>query len=417
MKRTIPDQTTFADYVLHSKHMDRHDRPYRCRQPECTELEGFTYSGALLRHQRQVHGRLSGPKDQLWCTVSTCKRHSGRGFTRKENLDEHLRRVHGITTAGGVTSTGHQDSRPSTNKTSSISNVDAEREIKHVIERQDARDNAHWGIQHVWSCGTTGQRSAILNRMSPDSYHHPQHPARGNANLAAQTQSSPPRLRSTSQALTPAIRATTERPYTSDVQWLFQDSDHIPETSLHPPYPYANAPYIDHENQSYVDASFSAVSPEVQVQGPPPQVGQVGQMAPQDGSASPITNYSAPPPPQVDRFIQMGPLCGFVSPIEMISSSSSPSSSSSAMSTGVTQQNGRKRSHEDAFPRSPGQTAKSECSMRTLKVRELSARTIEHPVDSNDHEKSTENFSGVQALLLRWFEASAAAVVLGSFDG
>jgi hypothetical protein len=30
--------------------------------------------------------------------VPGCKRHAGKGFTRKENLDEHLRRVHGFTT-------------------------------------------------------------------------------------------------------------------------------------------------------------------------------------------------------------------------------------------------------------------------------------------------------------------------------
>lgn len=77
--------------------MDKHDRPYRCPQPQCAKLQGFTYSGGLLRHEREVHGKHGGPKEQLRCTVADCKRHTGKGFTRKENLNEHLRRVHGIT--------------------------------------------------------------------------------------------------------------------------------------------------------------------------------------------------------------------------------------------------------------------------------------------------------------------------------
>ena len=324
--------------------------------------------------------------------------------------------MHGITTAGGVTSTGHQDSRPSTNKTSSIGNVDAQSEIKHVIERQDTRNNALWGNQ-IWSWGPTGQRSAILDRMPPDGSHPPQTPARDNDNLAVQTQSLPPRPRSTTQALTPDIRAMTWQPYTPDAQVQPQDSHHTSETSLHAPYTYVNAPHVNHDNQLYADASFSTMSTEDQIQGPPPQVGQVGQMAPQDGIASPISEYPALPWPPVKYLIQMRPRSGTASPIEMGSPFSRSSSPSSAMSTGRLQQNGRKRSHEDAFPRYLGQTAMPESPMRPLKIRELSARATEHPVNSNDNGKSIENLSGVQALLLRWFEASAAAVVLRPFDG
>jgi hypothetical protein len=84
--------------------MDKHDRPYRCPQAQCAKLQGFTYSGGLLRHEREVHGKHGGPKEQLRCTVPECKRHAGKGFTRKENLNEHLRRVHGIT---ATTDTSH----------------------------------------------------------------------------------------------------------------------------------------------------------------------------------------------------------------------------------------------------------------------------------------------------------------------
>jgi len=77
-----------------SKHMDKHDRPYRCDHPSCAKLQGFTYSGGLLRHEREVHNKHGGPKAQLMCPYESCKRHVGKGFTRKENLNEHLRRVH-----------------------------------------------------------------------------------------------------------------------------------------------------------------------------------------------------------------------------------------------------------------------------------------------------------------------------------
>ena len=40
-----------------SKHMDKHDRPYKCAADGCEKLPGFTYSGGLLRHEREVHGK------------------------------------------------------------------------------------------------------------------------------------------------------------------------------------------------------------------------------------------------------------------------------------------------------------------------------------------------------------------------
>ncbi|KAG0646294.1 Cell wall transcription factor ACE2 [Hyphodiscus hymeniophilus] len=77
-----------------SKHMDKHDRPYKCPADGCEKLPGFTYSGGLLRHEREVHGKHGGPRKQLNCPHLNCKRHTGKGFSRQENLNEHLRRVH-----------------------------------------------------------------------------------------------------------------------------------------------------------------------------------------------------------------------------------------------------------------------------------------------------------------------------------
>jgi hypothetical protein len=74
--------------------MDKHERPYRCAAEGCEKLPGFTYSGGLLRHEREVHGKHGGPKNTVNCPYANCKRHTGKGFSRQENLNEHLRRVH-----------------------------------------------------------------------------------------------------------------------------------------------------------------------------------------------------------------------------------------------------------------------------------------------------------------------------------
>jgi hypothetical protein len=74
--------------------MDKHDRPYKCSVKGCEKLQGFTYSGGLLRHEREVHKMHGGTKKSLFCPFHDCKRSSGAGFTRKENLAEHIRRVH-----------------------------------------------------------------------------------------------------------------------------------------------------------------------------------------------------------------------------------------------------------------------------------------------------------------------------------
>lgn len=74
--------------------MDKHERPYVCTVPGCEKVQGFTYSGGLLRHEREVHRKHGGPKNALFCPHPTCKRSGGKGFSRLENLQEHLRRVH-----------------------------------------------------------------------------------------------------------------------------------------------------------------------------------------------------------------------------------------------------------------------------------------------------------------------------------
>lgn len=79
---------------FNSKHMDKHDRPYKCMEPGCDKIQGFTYSGGLLRHQREVHKKNINAKKLLMCPYADCNRSTGHGFTRQENLKEHLRRRH-----------------------------------------------------------------------------------------------------------------------------------------------------------------------------------------------------------------------------------------------------------------------------------------------------------------------------------
>ncbi|KAI9163020.1 fungal specific transcription factor [Paramyrothecium foliicola] len=88
------DIRAFSRKCEWNKHMDKHERPYRCPADGCENLPGFTYSGGLLRHEREVHGKHGGPKKTVNCPHPNCKRHTGKGFSRQENLNEHLRRVH-----------------------------------------------------------------------------------------------------------------------------------------------------------------------------------------------------------------------------------------------------------------------------------------------------------------------------------
>lgn len=74
--------------------MDKHDRPYKCLEPGCDKIQGFTYSGGLLRHQREVHKKNVDARKPLMCPYPDCNRSTGNGFTRQENLKEHLRRRH-----------------------------------------------------------------------------------------------------------------------------------------------------------------------------------------------------------------------------------------------------------------------------------------------------------------------------------
>lgn len=67
--------------------MDKHERPYKCSENNC-KTPDFASAGDLKRHQHSIHG-----KHTFTCSVLTCKRHR-LGFARRDNLAEHMKRVH-----------------------------------------------------------------------------------------------------------------------------------------------------------------------------------------------------------------------------------------------------------------------------------------------------------------------------------
>ncbi|KAF4429109.1 Cell wall transcription factor ACE2 [Colletotrichum fructicola] len=155
-----------------SKHMDKHERPYRCAAEGCEKLPGFTYSGGLLRHEREVHGKHGGPKNTVNCPHPNCKRHTGKGFSRQENLNEHLRRVHtsdGSSTVqddvqtgsdgdsekglmGSLVNMGGSNKRKRSRKSSDAGFEELREEIKRVrMENEDLRQQLERHNQHSFA--------------------------------------------------------------------------------------------------------------------------------------------------------------------------------------------------------------------------------------------------------------------------
>jgi hypothetical protein len=123
-------------YLICRKHIDRHDRPYKCETPGCKKQQGFTNSYSLSRHQREVH-KIQGLA-KVFCPIENCRRSSGSGFTRKQNRDEHVRRLHRIDADGAASFTsqdmvgkettmpfleGHISHHEARNKSSDITGV------------------------------------------------------------------------------------------------------------------------------------------------------------------------------------------------------------------------------------------------------------------------------------------------------
>lgn len=70
--------------------MDRHERPYKCTVDNCHyQQEGFTAKADLSRHETTVHKLHHGK--EFFCDEPGC----AYGPARKDNLKDHMRRIHG----------------------------------------------------------------------------------------------------------------------------------------------------------------------------------------------------------------------------------------------------------------------------------------------------------------------------------
>ena len=72
--------------------MDSHLKPYRCKHNACSSVP-FSSTACLLRHEREAHGMHGHGSDPFMCSYPDCDR--GRGFPRRYNLEDHMRRMHG----------------------------------------------------------------------------------------------------------------------------------------------------------------------------------------------------------------------------------------------------------------------------------------------------------------------------------
>ncbi|KAH8752890.1 hypothetical protein F5882DRAFT_419559 [Hyaloscypha sp. PMI_1271] len=96
----------FTNFGKWSKHQNKHDRPFKCSVASCDRIEGFTSKGDQERHERSVHKALSSEvgtqsgtslKPPYFCDEPDCTRGPGsnNGFPRKDNLKDHVQRIHG----------------------------------------------------------------------------------------------------------------------------------------------------------------------------------------------------------------------------------------------------------------------------------------------------------------------------------
>jgi hypothetical protein len=164
--------------------MDKHERPYRCPAVGCENLPGFTYSGGLLRHEREVHNKHGGPKKTVNCPHLNCKRHTGKGFSRMENLNEHLRRVHtnpdgaGTTPPPEITLSDENDSEQTGAKrkrrasdTATAEIIELKEEVKRLREEND-RLKADMQQQSQNSLSMMAQIAELQDTLRDSLSHH-----------------------------------------------------------------------------------------------------------------------------------------------------------------------------------------------------------------------------------------------------
>ena len=83
------------------KHMNIHDRPYKCPVTSCmSHSDGFATKGVLDRHKAAKHPNLTPRrgKKEYYCPQQGCHRSIAspekNPFKRKDHLHEHIKRIH-----------------------------------------------------------------------------------------------------------------------------------------------------------------------------------------------------------------------------------------------------------------------------------------------------------------------------------
>ena len=75
--------------------MDKHTRPYKCKEVSCGHLQGFGSKGDLVRHEN-THRQKSDPSLTYFCPSTECKRSTGIGYSREDYLKDHILKAHGM---------------------------------------------------------------------------------------------------------------------------------------------------------------------------------------------------------------------------------------------------------------------------------------------------------------------------------
>lgn len=139
--------------------MDKHERPYKCNEPTCEQNPGFTYSGGLLRHMREVHKKGVGPaRRPLYCPHANCIRSTGEGFTRRENLEEHLRRRHSYT--------GHYSPPPESQHSNNDESPEQPRKRRKTVD-PDSPDDEQVNQRSQYPPLSDSRRESVRSELQP----------------------------------------------------------------------------------------------------------------------------------------------------------------------------------------------------------------------------------------------------------
>lgn len=80
-----------AGLTAQSKHKLRHEKAFKCEEPNCTREKGFTTQNDLDRHKKSIHNIFSG-KSYL-CAAPHCAKKK-KIWPRADNFRQHILRCH-----------------------------------------------------------------------------------------------------------------------------------------------------------------------------------------------------------------------------------------------------------------------------------------------------------------------------------